>query len=375
MSLSKNAFYLLFLLVSTYMTCMNSAHSVEGWKPRSEGVQMLGQTDSEAYRFTSGYLDNNNANFQNGIIEFELKSSPERSFFYVYFRKQSAAESEVVYIRNHKSNAPDTIQYSPVYQGRSAWQLYHGESGTASATLPDKSWVKVKLEIMHSRLSMWIGDNPEPNIKDMALTGSNKAGGVSFRGFIPRGSAAKQTAVIRNITIQHATPLDSVAEKTEQSKPGFISNFKVSPAFAVTSKFSPVIPQKMVAQDWQPLTTDSHGKLELLRHRKIPQGARAWAVAADAILNAKRPTACRLNVGFSDAITLELNGKTQLFLDASYRYSDRRQQGLMHASQASVFLNLNEGDNMIRAIVSDSFGGWGLQAQMIDCEGVSVVLP
>lgn len=364
-----------FLLNSLFFALVLTgvAHAEQDWKIRSEGIERLDSDENTIYRFESGYLDGTHSSFENGIIEFELKPTRERAFFYVYFRKQSTAESEVVYIRTHKSNAPDTIQYSPVYQNKSAWQLYHGINGTGSAALPLETWVKVKLQVIGNKLTMWVGDNPEPNVKNMKLTGNGKTGSISFRGFIPIGSAAKYTAMMRNIKIQHLQSSDAVIENEVRVNPSIISKYNVSPAFEVTTKSSPEIPQEVLNQKWNAVTTDSQGVLELLRHRAIPKGIRTWAVAADVTLNAKQATHCQVDFGYSDAITLLLNGKTEFFADASYRYSEKRQEGLMHAKQMSIFLELKKGKNVLRAIVADSFGGWGLQAQLLNCDGVNIV--
>ena len=363
------------LLISLFSSTlfMSIAHAEQVWEIRNEGIEKLGDGDNTVYRFERGYLDGTDSDFKNGIIEFELKPTHERAFFYVYFRKQSATESEEVYIRTHKSNAPDTIQYSPLYQGKSAWQLYHGENGTASATLPVDNWVKVKLQVIGNKFSMWVGNNPEPNIKDMKLSRSDEAGSISFRSFIPRGSAAKQVALIRNINIQHLPNSHAIIENKVEANPNIISEYKVSPAFEVLTKSSREIPQEVLKLEWNTVATNTQGVLELLPHRTIPKGIRTWAVAADLILNAKDPSQCQVDLGFSDAISLILNDKPVFYADASYRYDVNRQEGLMHAKQVSVFLDLKAGKNDLRAIVADSFGGWGLQTQLIDCEGVNVV--
>lgn len=373
MELSKNIFNIILPSLFLSLLLISNVHAEQEWKIRSAGVEKLGSDKNTVYRFERGYLDGTHSDFKNGIIEFELKPTHERAFFYVYFRKQSLTESEEVYIRTHKSNAPDTIQYSPLYQGKSAWQLYHGINGTASATLPINEWVKVKLQVIGNKLSMWVGNNPEPNIKDMKLTRSDKAGSISFRSFIPRGSAAKHTAMMRNISVQHLPNNDTVIKNDTVLDPSIISEYKVSPAFDVLAKSSREIPQEVLSQEWNTVATNAQGVLELLKHRTIPNGTRTWAVAADIILDAKRATLCQVDIGFSDAISLLLNGKPALFLDASYRYNANRQEGVMHAKQASVFLDLKAGKSTLRAIVADSFGGWGLQAQLIDCEDVNVV--
>lgn len=374
MKLSKYLFTLLliacFSLVLSQLFFISIAHAEQVWKIRSEGVEKLGSEDKTFYRFERGYLDSTSSNFKNGIIEFELKPTQERAFFYVYFRKQSAKESEQIYIRTHKSNAPDTIQYSPVYQGKSAWQLYHGEYGTATATLPTNDWVKVKLQVIGNKLTMWVGDNTEPNIKDMILRRSDEAGSISFRSFIPRGSAAKHAASLRNISVQHLPSSGTLIENNAEDNLSFVSAYKVSPAFEVLTKSSRQIPQEILEQEWNFVKTNAQGVLELLPNRTIPDGIRTWAVAADLTLEANTPTQCQIDLGFSDAINLILNGKPIFFADASYRYNTNRQEGLLHSKQISIFLALKAGQNDLRAIVADSFGGWGLQAQLIDCENV-----
>lgn len=364
------------LLVITFLILafVHISVAADEWQARGDGVKILSDDDQLIYRLERGYLDGVSKNFKNGIIEFELNVSHERAFFYVYFRKQSAAESEVVYIRTHKSDAPDTLQYSPVYQGRSAWQLYHGDRGTAPATLPLNEWVKVKLHVVGNQLSIWMGDNAEANIKDMALTGIDKPGSISFRGFIPRGSKVEHSGMIRNINIQRAADSEPELQTRLTLDEGVVAQYKVSPAFEVENKVSPQIPQNILDQEWNSLAVNSYGELELLKHRIIPRGARSWAVAADATLIAQESTQCQMDLGFSDAITLILNRKPVIVLDASYRYSDRRQQGLMHAQQASVFLDLKAGANTVQAIVADSFGGWGLQARLVNCQGVRTTL-
>jgi hypothetical protein len=98
---------------------------------------------------------------------------------------------------------------------------------------------------------------------------------------------------------------------------------------------------------------------------------RTWAVASDIQLNSEHAQTCLLNVGFSDTLTLYLNGQVLVFADASYRYSKNRQEGLLHSKQLSVLLPLNKGANRLRAIVADSFGGWGLQASLPECNGIT----
>ena len=58
--------------------------------------------------------------FENGIIEVDVAFEGARYFAGINFRMQSAKNYEHFYLRPHKSNLPDAIQYTPVFNGTSS---------------------------------------------------------------------------------------------------------------------------------------------------------------------------------------------------------------------------------------------------------------
>lgn len=339
----------------------------DNWQFTQEGVNVVEKDKQPAFHFTRGKATYKGVKFQDGIIEFDMYSAAGRSFVYVYFRENSDQGSEVVYLRTHKSNAPDTIQYAPVYQGRSAWQLYHGKKGTATGYLPANTWQHVKLHISGNELTVWIGDDPNPVMDKVRLARPSTIGTITFRGNIPPVCQAKYSAYIRNIQITPAL-IESLGSQAEQpADDTMLRTFLVSPAFE--SKKTPFfkLPDPIANQSWQPVSANTDGLVELLRWRKIPAGVRSWAAAADVMLTSPTSQTCTIKLGFSDAITLKLNGHPIVHADASYRYSENRQEGLLHGEQLTVFLPLQAGENKLRMIIADSFGGWGLKANLIDC--------
>src|SRR5574341_1050999 len=58
-----------------------------------------------------------------GTIDLDVKVTRRRSFVYLLFRVLGEGEHEEVYLRPHKSGLGDALQYAPVWQGQSAWQL------------------------------------------------------------------------------------------------------------------------------------------------------------------------------------------------------------------------------------------------------------
>ena len=370
-------FFALFGLLSvSHVNQVNAEQnlSTAAWQVSEKGVIIETVAGHQAFRLDAGELTAKDTLMQDGVIEFDMFSSGERAFFYVYFRQQSKQDSEVVYIRTHKSKAPDTIQYAPVFQGRSAWQIYHGKTGTASAYIPAEQWVHVKLKIHGQFVSIWVGDNVEPVVKNMPLSRTAKSGSITIRGNIPRQSAASYSAYVRNIHITPTTPAI-----TEDTLPIYentqLTQFSVSQVFAADKSAILNIPEAIIDKAWTTIPLQPDGKLEFLRWRSIPKGIRTWAVVADIQLNSEQAQACLLEVGFSDTLTLYLNNQALVYADASYRYSENRQEGLLHDKQLTVFLPLKKGANQLRAIVADSFGGWGLLASLSECTGITQNAP
>jgi hypothetical protein len=69
-------------------------------------------------------------------------------------------------------------------------------------------------------------------------------------------------------------------------------------------------------------------------------------------------------------LTLAILGQLILYQDSSYRNGFRRQYGVMHSEQLIAYIPLNKGENTLRAVVSDRFGGWGLFARKQNCNDI-----
>lgn len=310
---------------------------------------------------------------ENGTIEFNMYMPQERAFAYLYFRGQSEQEFEEIYLRTHKSKAPDALQYAPVFQRRAAWQLYHGENGTAAANFPANQWVPVKVKLQGPKLQVWIGDMNEPIMTVNKMGRKPQSGWLGFRGFVPSTSDAKFSAYFSAITVTPDEMNENIPEmQSPKLSAGHITKWRVSRAFE--SKPGPIesIPQEILAADWiEPIMQDD-GSFELLRSIEVPKGVRHWSAVAQVALHADKAQTCKLHFGFSDQVTLSLNGKQILYQDARYRFDKPRRQGLMYQDQIVVYLPLDKGKNSLQAVISDNFGGWGLIGKLEQCKGVEI---
>ena len=366
------------VLVGLFLQLNGYAEAASQWLPRDEGVTVSGEGDNLVYQLSRGYLDYTGDDVDNVVLDFEMQTPGDRSFFYLYFRQQDNREGEVVYIRNHKPNAPDTLQYSPVFQGRSAWQLYHGEKGTAPAAFSANTWTKVRIVVQDQSLSIWVGDSETPVMQQVKLQHPIRKGGMSFRGNIPRGSVAPYTAKIRNIQVGSLSTLseterpsrDTGEPQSSNSSHKRVMQFQVSEAFEAAKSPDVDLQQLRQSLSFEVINADEGGMVELLKHRTIPANARAWGAVLESTLVAPREMQCQIALGFSDTVAVFLNDGALAFSDASYRYTNNRQEGIFHESQLQLFLPLNKGPNTLSSVVTDSFGGWGYQLTLINCEGV-----
>src|SRR4051812_44919695 len=102
-----------------------------GWGLRGDAA-LERADDRDTLRVGTGWAFRRDVKLEDGAVDFDVQLSRRRSFVYLCFRMQDEREYEEVYLRPHKSELPDAVQYAPVYQGESAWQLYHGPGRTAA---------------------------------------------------------------------------------------------------------------------------------------------------------------------------------------------------------------------------------------------------
>ena len=78
---------------------------------------------------------------EDGVIELDLAVGAARGFHGVVWRLFDDENFESFFVRPHQMGNPDAVQYTPVFNGVSAWQLYHGPGLLGTAHLPARRLV------------------------------------------------------------------------------------------------------------------------------------------------------------------------------------------------------------------------------------------
>ncbi|MCP3962373.1 MAG: hypothetical protein GY719_31405 [bacterium] len=310
---------------------------------------------------------------ENGTIEVDVQVSSHRSFAYVRFRDGGDRSWEEIYLRAHKSHLPDALQYTPVIGGVSQWQIFHGENGTAAAGLPAEQWIPVRLEFAGRKLAVFVGDLVEPTMVIARMAHQPRGGGIALRSFIPRTSEAPFGVRYRNLRVSPGRTtfdFDSVPAAAAPD-PRTVTGWQASPVFAIEQKLYGELPE-VDESTWRNVETEPDGTL-LLDRLGRPEGVRAYGAVIRLRIDAAAAGVRSLDLGFSDAVSVFLNGSPLVGLDQSYRFDRPRVQGVMGLHQSRLHLPLEEGRNELRIVVTESFGGWGLIARWVDDAGITVV--
>jgi hypothetical protein len=333
----------------------------------------------EVLRLESGFAYRRDVRLEDGTIDVDVKVTRRRSFVYVGFRLQDDENHEEFYLRPHKSELPDAVQYAPVYHGQSAWQLYHGPGGTAAVAFEPGEWRRLRIVLKGRRAAVFLGDTTTPILRIPRLGHAPRPGYLLLRGFLPANTPGSgPIAEYANLRVRPGyVPFDFGPPAPEPGfLPGIIERWNVGASFTTGDSAHRVLPPGFLTRVGT-VTALANGLVELNRQVPLPKdqvrgGARMeTAVVAWVDLQAPRAGTYRLDLGFSDAVSVFLDGRPVLYANDSYLFEQRR-DGLIGLDQATLFLPLRSGLNRLTVLVTDHFGGMGLMGRIEPSSGLGV---
>jgi hypothetical protein len=370
--------YLRQLVAITVIGTSAAAQSIPfdaGWQLRGDSARIEQFDGRSTFTTQSGFAFRRDVRFMDGTIDLDVMSTERRSFVYVMFRMQSDSTFEDFYLRPHKSNAPDAMQYAPVYQASSAWQLYHGtgvNAGTAAVEIPDGKWNHLRIVVRGRQAAFFLNDTIKPALVVNRLGHVPSAGYLALRGFLPAGvPGSGAIARFSNVRVRPDYFPYAFAPTAEPVVPGVVRSWLVGNPVTATDS-TPLQAHADVVPGRRRAEALPNGLLEL--HRVVPlrNGMRDVATVAGIVVHADSASTWPLELGFSDQVVALVNGRPLFQGNASYDYANRR-DGLIGFDQARLFLPLRAGRNTIDFVVRDVFGGWGIMARFPSMAGIRFV--
>lgn len=296
--------------------------------------------------------------FKDGIIEFDIEPSAAEFGESIYFHRKDANEQEIVYLRMSRVGnklANQGIQYCPYFDGVNMWDMYPDYQSPALAKAGE--WNHMKLIISGKRLQVFLNHAPKPVLDIPELQGLAAEGSVAFEG----------ASYIANVQIKpnEVEGLSPLALPDITDHDGLYLR-----KWASSAPFDLPIGSELTFQN-QPkpeLFTDSiaaerDGLVNLTR--KHGGNKTRKAIWLKTKITTKEAVNVGLQFGFSDEVWVFLNNQMifadkNLFQQGMKRYPD----GRISIQNATVRLNLNQGDNDLLIGVANDFYGWGIIARL-----------
>jgi hypothetical protein len=294
------------------------------------------------------------ASLGNGVIEVDVAfTARSRSYPGLLFRVRDAGNYERVYVRPHRSPFyDDVLQYGPVFNGVDSWQLYNGPGLTAALdVLPDR-WNHLKVVVAGNQAQVFWNDLPGPALAIDELARPEGAGGIGVAGPLDG------TAFFSNLrwTADEGLALPPAPPRTPM--PGILADWELSVPFpALGVEFRQYPTKRVASAAWKPVAADRRGMVDV--SRLCPRGSRAGdCVLARARLAAEDDRPLRVQFGYSDIVTVFLNGRPLFSGNSIYQSRDRSFLGIV-GFQDEIFLPLRKGENELLLLLGETSGGWG----------------
>lgn len=307
------------------------------------------------------------ANFTEGVIEFDLAFGTARGFSGVRFHHRGPGEYEEFYLRPHQTGQVDACQYQPVFAGYTAWQILHGPGYGAALDHTFDAWQHVRIVVSGGQAEVYV-DSDEPVLFVDDLMRRSPGGGLALMSsFAP--------AHFSNFRFERAAglPLRGTPVERAPLAPGTVTSWQVSSAFSearlgdATDLFA-LEPELL---DWTELEVEVHGVANLAR--TLSAGAGDTVLARVTLVADDHATAL-FDFGFSDRVRVFANGRLVFLADDGYRTRDYRYLGTVGLFDTLV-LPLEPGPNDLTFAVSESFGGFAIAGRLRPTPGVSVAAP
>lgn len=327
------------------------------WRMEAQLHQVTQYRGKRALLLHNGSAVLDGTTLTNAVVEFDIAMSGERAFGGPVFRDTGGGNYEHFYLRPHQSGNPDANQYTPVFNGVTGWQLYHGAGFATPTRYPLNEWLHVKLVFWDDQAEVYLGDMQRPALRIPQLKHAVGAGTVGL-------TAAYAPFWFADFSVRELTeaPFERIPLPTADAPPGSVMRWQVSDPFPL-AELGAGLPAAFVdARRWRTLAAESDGLANLARLAGTADGD---TVLAQTTVRADSPRLARLRIGYSDRARVYLNGRLLYDGDNTGFTRDYRYLGTIGLYEA-VWLPLEAGENRVHVAVSERFGGWGLKAV---CEG------
>ena len=313
---------------------------------------------------------------RDGIVDVDVWTSAPRGFFGFAFRLvDDGANGEWVYLRQHKSGQPDAMQYTPVLNTGLNWQLFSGPGFTGAVDIPRDAWFHLRLAITGAQAKLYVADMERPALVMDDLKSAVQRGRLGLISL---------TGATCFADFQVRTTPDAAWQRHQPPMPkGTIVRWSLSPSYDALARNleQPLAPAEIAQIAWQDVEAEPPGLVLVNRYRESPHPrvtfANDWTkrfepqpgmkvVYARAVIDAERDETRKLAIGYSDDVSVFLNGRILWRGRSAQNFRDPAFLGIVDAENDAVWLPLKKGRNELVLALSELGGGWGFVCRLGD---------
>ncbi len=328
--------------------------SAEQWELKNARiVEKFGRTCLVGSAFLKG------CQFSDGIIEVDIYMlADRRAYPGVLFRVHDEENYERVYLRPHR--APfygDAVQYLPAFNGADSWQLYNGDGVTSSANIPKGDWVTLKIEVLGTQARVFLGESTQPVLEVNELAWGKSAGTIGLM------TGMDGATFFSNFRMGTDPGLHFASVPPADNPPGMIRDWQMSQSFRYNQIDMDRYPDAAILKQlqWRPIQCTANGMVDFSRNLRR-QGPEPETVLARAMIHSDSKCLKKYNFGYSDLVTVFLNGRPLFSGNSAYRSRESSFLGVVGPAD-SLFLPLQKGKNELLLMVAEVMGGWGFLVQ------------
>jgi len=319
-------------------------------------------------------------NFQmrDAVIDVDVATPAVRGFFGLQFRlADDGANGEWVYLRQHKSGYPDAMQYTPVLNTGANWQIYNGMGFTGAVDIPKDTWFHLRLEVTGAQAKLFVKNMEKPALVINDLKSGVQNGQVALH--VLTGATYFSNFEIRT------TPDVPWERHLPAMPPGTLTKWSLSPSFDALERNQerPLSLAEIEAMHWQDVEAEPPGFVVLYRYREAPHLRVTFAtdfskrlepqpgmklLYARTSIDSDREQVKKLYVGYSDDVSVFLNGKILFRGRSAQNFRDPGFLGIVNPENDTVYLPLQKGSNELMLAVSELGGGWGFICRLAEGE-------
>jgi len=313
---------------------------------------------------------------RDAVIDVDVATPARRGFFGIQFRiADDGATAEWVYLRQHKSGLPDAMQYTPVLHTGANWQIYNGPGFTGAVDIPKDVWFHLRLEVAGAQAKLFVEDMSKPALVMDDLKSGVPKGQIAL--YVLTGATYFSSFQVR------PTPDVPWQRHLPPMPPGTLAKWSISPAFDALARDveRPLSPAESASMKWQDVEAEPPGLVVLYRYLDAPHLRVTFAtdfskrlepqpgtklVYARTRIASDRDQVKRLAIGYSDEVSVFLNGRILWRGRSAQNFRDPGFLGIVNPENDAVYLPLRKGSNDLVLAVGELGGGWGFVCRLED---------